>query len=79
MTALPHPIMEDVNWTLVIIGTAAGFFLLAFVLLFPVYRFMRREEDLSNDWTRDAIARRQRRSGGDGASRGGEGDKKEGE
>ena len=58
--------MEDINWTLVIVGTTAGFFLLAFVLLFPVYRFMRREEDLSTDWTRDAIAKRQRRAGGDG-------------
>ncbi|HIG75691.1 MAG TPA: hypothetical protein EYQ24_14260 [Bacteroidetes bacterium] len=60
--------MADINWILVILGTTAGFFLLAFVLLYPVYRFMRREEDVAQDWTKESIARRQQRRGGDGAS-----------
>jgi len=49
--------------------TFFGFIGLAFVLLFPVYRFLSREEKLSEDWTPDAIARRQARDtpGGDGA------------
>lgn len=59
--------MAETNWTLVILATTAGFFLLAFVLLYPVYRFMRREEEVAEDWTPDALARRQRRRGGDGA------------
>lgn len=58
----------DTNWTLVILATTVGFFLLAFILLYPVYRFMRREEEVAEDWTPDALARRQRgRVGGDGA------------
>ena len=56
---------------LVIAVTFFGFIGLAFVLLFPVYRFMRRQERLSDDWTPDAVARRQRADGagprGDGA------------
>lgn len=60
--------MADINWVLVILATTAGFFLLAFVLLYPVYRFMRREEDVAQDWTKESIARRQQRRGGDGAS-----------
>ena len=61
--------MADTNWTLVILGTTIGFFALAFILLYPVYRFLRREEDVSKNWTPDAIARRQRgeRPSGDGA------------
>lgn len=52
-----------------------GFFALAFLLLFPVYRFIRREEARSESWTPDAIARRQREhpSSGDGASPEGDG------
>ncbi|OZC03585.1 hypothetical protein [Rubricoccus marinus] len=61
--------MEDTNWTFVIIATTVGFFALAFILLYPVYRFMRKEEDLEKNWTKDAIAKRQRREppSGDGA------------
>lgn len=46
---------------LVIAGTFIGFIALAFLLLLPVYRFLNREEKASDDWTNDAIARRQRR------------------
>ena len=46
---------------LVIVGTFFGFIALAFVLLYPVYRFMRRQEDMADDWTPEAVARRQRR------------------
>ena len=52
---------------LVIAGTFLGFLALAFLLLFPVYRFLTREEKTSKDWTDDAIARRQRRPTGDDA------------
>ena len=54
---------------LIIAITFFGFIGLAFILLFPVYRFLTREEKLSEDWTPDAIARKQRRGppGGDGA------------
>ena len=45
---------------LVIAGTFFGFIALAFVLLYPVYRFMRRQEDMADDWTPDAVARRRR-------------------
>ena len=53
---------------LVIAITFFGFIGLAFVLLFPVYRFLTREEEQSETWTPEAIARRQaREGGGDGA------------
>lgn len=45
---------------LVIAGTFFGFIALAFVLLYPVYRFMRRQERLADDWTPHAVARRTR-------------------
>ncbi len=52
--------MADGSIYLVIAGTFFGFIALAFILLFPVYRFMQRQERLSDDWTPEAIARRQR-------------------
>ena len=52
--------MADGSIYLVIAGTFFGFIALAFILLFPVYRFMKRQEHLSDDWTPEAIARRQR-------------------
>lgn len=69
----------DSTYYLIIAGTFFGFIALAFVLLYPVFRFLRREEELSDDWTPDAIARRQSRDepGGDGATppkRGAKGD-----
>lgn len=48
--------------------TALIFFALAFVLLFPIWRFLNREEEVSRRWTNDEIARAHRhRHGGDGA------------
>jgi hypothetical protein len=52
---------EHVNW--VILGSIVGFLLLAFILLYPVYRFLNREEEASRSWTPDQIAHRQRRRG----------------
>ena len=51
---------------LIVAATFIGFVALAFLLLFPVYRFLRRQESMADDWTPDSIARRQRRrvSGG---------------
>lgn len=46
---------------LIIAGTFFGFIALAFVLLYPVYRFMRRQETMADDWTPEAVARRTRR------------------
>ena len=61
--------MDNNNIYWVIAATFFGFITLAFLLLYPVYRFIRREEKQSEDWTRDALARRQRTggTGGDGA------------
>ena len=60
----------DTQIYLVIVGTFVGFVGLAFVLLYPVYRFLNKEERAEKAWTPEAIARRQRqsRSSGDGAS-----------
>ena len=59
--------MADGSIYFVIAGTFFGFIALAFVLLYPVYRFMRRQERLADDWTPDALARRHRAASGDGA------------
>ena len=45
---------------LVIAGTFFGFILLAFVLLYPVYRFLQRQERIADDWTPRAVADRTR-------------------
>ena len=62
----------DYDFNLIIFLTTVGFFALAFILLFPVYRFMRREEEVAESWTPRALAERQRRpeepASGDGAS-----------
>lgn len=58
---------EHIHW--VILGSIVGFLVLAFILLYPVYRFLRREEESSRSWTPDQIARRQRRRG-DGSATG---------
>ncbi len=53
----------------VIAVTFVGFVALAFLLLFPVYRFLSREEKAEQAWTVDAIARRQAEKPlGDGAA-----------
>ncbi|MDX1531505.1 MAG: hypothetical protein R3362_08260 [Rhodothermales bacterium] len=58
------------NAPLVVLLSVVGFLLLAFLLLYPVHRFLNREEQASRKWTRDEIARatRARRHGGDGAA-----------
>lgn len=45
---------------LIILGTLVGFLTLAFVLLYPVYRFLQREEQVSKRWTKHELARRAR-------------------
>ena len=37
-----------------------GFALLAALLLVPVYRFLKREEKVSQQWTKEELARRQK-------------------
>ena len=58
----------DLQIYIVVAVTFVGFIALAFVLLYPIYRFLRREERVSDDWTPDAVARRQRPDAGTGAS-----------
>ena len=41
------------DYTLVIILTLVGFLALAAILLVPVYRFLRREEKESRQWSRE--------------------------
>lgn len=57
------------NAYLVIVGSVVGFLVLAFILLYPVHRFLNREEESSRSWTQDEIARRQQRLG-DGSAHG---------
>ena len=58
----------DTQIYLVTAATFVGFVGLAFILLYPVYRFLRREERVADDWTPDAVARRQRPDAGTGVS-----------
>lgn len=63
----------DTQIYLIVAATFVGFVGLAFVLLYPVYRFLRREERVADDWTKDAIARRQRGDAGPDGPAGGDG------
>lgn len=56
------------GYTVLIILTLVGFFLLAALLLVPVYRFLDREEEASKRWTEDRLAERlrERRSASNG-------------
>ena len=56
--------MEEINYTWVIVGTLVGFFSLAALLLIPVYRFLKREEKASEQWTRERMDDGGRRSNG---------------
>ncbi|MFK7848297.1 MAG: hypothetical protein AB8G77_23620 [Rhodothermales bacterium] len=47
--------MDDPDYTWLIIGTIVGFFALAALLLVPVYRFLNREEKVSEAWTKEAM------------------------
>jgi hypothetical protein len=42
------------QYTFVIIATTVGFFALAALLLVPVYRFLKREEEASKQWERSS-------------------------
>lgn len=57
------------EYTLVIIATLIGFFLLAALLLTPVYSFLEREKQASKEWTPEKIAERlqKRQASKDGA------------
>ena len=43
---------------IVIAATFFGFIGLAFILLFPVWRFLHRQERMADDWTDEAVRRR---------------------
>jgi hypothetical protein len=51
------------------IAATVGFFILAFLLLYPIWRFLNREEEVSRHWTPEEIARAEREAAhrGDGA------------
>ena len=61
--------MESPQIYYVVAAAFFGFVALAFILLFPIWRFIRREEQRSEEWTPRAIAERRRQSPppGDGA------------
>lgn len=46
------------SYTSIILLTLFGFLALAAILLVPVYRFLRREEQVARKWTNEEIARR---------------------
>lgn len=54
--------MVESDFYVAIAVAFVGFFTLAFVLLYPVYRFMKREEKRSEAWTDSAIADRRRQA-----------------
>lgn len=56
------PPMEGPTIYWIIAATFFGFVTLAFILLFPVYRFLHREEKQSEAWTQPALAERRRRA-----------------
>jgi len=50
--------MDNYNYTLIILATAVGFFLLAAILLVPIYLFLNREEESSKRWTKAEVEKR---------------------
>ena len=46
------------DYTTIIVVTLVAFLALAAVLLVPVYRFIQKEKEAANKWTKDEIARR---------------------
>lgn len=61
----------DSYYVIVIVVTLVGFCALAYILLAPIWRFLDREEQVSEQWTKEALARRRREQathGGDGAA-----------
>lgn len=47
--------MADNDYTLIIVVTTIGFFCLAAILLVPIYRFLKREEKASEEWTNESL------------------------
>ncbi|NNF57701.1 MAG: hypothetical protein HKN04_05615 [Rhodothermaceae bacterium] len=54
--------MAESSYYIAIALAFFGFVALAFILLFPVYRFLQREEKQSEQWTQSALAERQRQA-----------------
>ena len=54
--------MAESSYYIAIALAFFGFVALAFILLFPVYRFLQREEKQSEQWTRSSLAERQRQA-----------------
>lgn len=50
----------DPQYLPIVIITLVGFTALALVLLVPIYRFLDREQEVSEQWTPEEIARRYR-------------------
>ena len=50
----------DPQYLSVIVATLVGFAALAAVLLVPISRFLDREQEVAEDWTPEAIAKRMR-------------------
>ena len=48
----------DATSILLMVIALVGFFLLAAILLVPVFRFLKREQKASEQWTAEALARR---------------------
>lgn len=46
------------EYTAAVIIATVGFFALAAILLVPVWRFLKREEAASEEWTHEALAAR---------------------
>lgn len=53
---------SDAEFYVAIAVAFFGFMALAFILLFPIYRFIRKEERRSEGWTQTALAERRRRA-----------------
>ena len=56
------------NYDIVILVVLVGFIALAFILLAPVYLFLKREEKVSERWTPETLASRMREKTGPNGS-----------
>jgi hypothetical protein len=50
----------DPQYLPIIVATLVGFSALALVLLVPIYRFLDREQEVSEEWTPEELAKRRR-------------------
>jgi hypothetical protein len=58
-TPLRHLQLNGMDeYTVIILVALFGFLALAALLLIPVYRFLKREEKASAQWTKEALSRR---------------------